>query len=80
MFVYTLQEVDLEVAPPYKRAYPYFQLGFQQDGTTLIPTWEASLPLALQVVREIHHKSLDELDHYIKDIFIEAKAMESQTQ
>ena len=74
---YELLELDLEsrTGSRYQQGIPDFQLGFQQDGTSLVPTWEAGNPLALQVVAEIYNKSLDELDSYIQDMFREAEAV-----
>jgi hypothetical protein len=47
----------------------FFKLGFSQDSTTLVPTWEHGKPLPLQMVLDIRDKTLDELDIYMQQEF-----------
>src|SRR5450432_1295164 len=77
IYAYEFEALDFEMDPECRSDFCYFQLGFQQDGTTLLPTWEAGQPLTLQVMAAIQHKSLDELDSYIQDIFTKAEAAEA---
>jgi hypothetical protein len=51
-----------------KKANP-FKLGFQQDGTTLLPVWELGKLLELQMVTDIYNKTLDQLDIYMQEAF-----------
>jgi hypothetical protein len=44
----------------------YFKLGSGQDGTTLLPMWEHGKPLPLQMVLDIHQKTLDQLEEYMQ--------------
>jgi hypothetical protein len=50
-----------------------FRLGFEQNGTTLLPVWELGKPLVLQMVTDIHDKTLDQLDIYMQQAFAEAE-------